>query len=471
MTIQDIARPGTMRVTRAQSLRGLCGGAVYLPGDPGYDEARTPWNVAVDQRPAAVAYPANAEETAQLVRTAVAAGLRVAPQSTGHNAGPLGRLEDVVLVRTSAMTHVDIDPVHQVARVGGGALWLPVVEAAAAQGFAVLHGSSPDVGVAGYSLGGGIFLYARKLGLQTNSITGVELVTADGSILWASATENPELFCALRGGGGNFGIVTTLEIAMFPFRTAYAGMLVWDRTETERVLRRWVQWTADAPEEVTTSFRVLNLPPLPELPEAFRGRQLVVIDGAVLASDERSIEILAALRDLGPDMDTFGRVPVEALSRLHMDPEGPTPAVSGTALLDSMPEAAIDAFVEHAGPGTTSTLLIHELRQLGGALGRPHPGAGAMPMVEGQFLALGVGIAATPEMGAAGQRDADALTEALAPFTSARQYLNFVEHPTDPSAGYDPVTWGRLVTLKSAFDPDAVIVANHPVRRTFEIED
>ena len=471
MTIQDIARPGTVRVTRAQSLRGLCGGAVYLPGDPGFDEARTPWNVAVDQRPAAVAYPANAEETSQLVRAAVAAGLRVAPQSTGHNAGPLGRLDDVVLIRTSAMTHVDIDPVHQVARVGGGALWLPVVEAAAAQGFAVLHGSSPDVGVAGYSLGGGIFLYARKLGLQTNSITGVELVTADGSILWASATENAELFWALRGGGGNFGIVTTLEFAMFPFRTAYAGMLVWDRTETERVLRRWVQWTADAPEEVTTSFRVLNLPPLPELPEAFRGRQLVVIDGAVLASDERSIEILAALRDLGPDMDTFGRVPVEALSRLHMDPEGPTPAVSGTALLDSMPEAAIEAFVEHAGPGTTSNLLIHELRQLGGALGRPHPGAGAMPMVEGQFLALGVGIAATPEMGAAGQRDADALTEALAPFSSAREYLNFVEHPTDPSAGYDPVTWGRLVTLKSAFDPDAVIVANHPVRRTFEIED
>jgi FAD/FMN-containing dehydrogenase len=366
MTIQDLARPGTVRRAPAQSLRGLCGGAVYLPCDPGFDEARTPWNVAVDHHPAEVAYPANAEETAQLVRAAVAAGLRVAPQSTGHNAGPLGRLDDVVLVRTSAMTHVDIDPVHQVARVGGGALWLPVVEAAAAQGFAVLHGSSPDVGVAGYSLRGGVFMYARKLGLQTNAITGVELVTADGSILWASATENSERFWALRGGGGNFGIVTTLEFAMFPFQTAFAGMLVWDRTETERVLRRWVEWTADAPDEVSTSFRVLNLPPLPELPEAFRGRQLVVIDGAVLASDERSIEILAGLRDLGPEMDTFGRVPVQVLSRLHMDPEGPTPSVSNTALLDGMPESAIEA-VEHAGPGTNSTLLIHELRQLGGA--------------------------------------------------------------------------------------------------------
>ena len=275
MTIQDIARPGTVRANPAQSLQGLCGGAVYLPGDPEFDEARTPWNVAIDQRPAAVAYPANAQETAGLVSAAVAAGLRIAPQSTGHNAGPLGRLDDVVLVRTSAMTHVDIDPVGQVARVGGGALWLPVVEAAAAQGFAVLHGSSPDVGVAGYSLGGGIFLYSRKLGMQTNALTGVELVTADGSIRWASATENSELFWALRGGGGNFGIVTTLEFAMFPFRSAYAGMLVWDRTETERVLRRWVAWTADAPDEVSTSFRVLNLPPLPDLPESFRGRQLV----------------------------------------------------------------------------------------------------------------------------------------------------------------------------------------------------
>lgn len=119
------------------------------------------------------------------------------------------------------MTHVDIDPVRQVARVGGGALWLQVVEAAAAQGFAVLHGSSPDVGVAGYSLGGGIFMYARKLGMQTNALTGVELVTADGTIRWASTTENSALFWALRGGGGNFGIVTTLEFAMFPFRSAY----------------------------------------------------------------------------------------------------------------------------------------------------------------------------------------------------------------------------------------------------------
>lgn len=471
MTINDIARPHQLRSTRAESLRGLCGGAVYLPGDPGYDGARTPWNVAVDQRPAAVAFPANAAETAEVVRAAVDAGLRVAPQSTGHNAGPLGRLDDVVIIRTSGMTSVQIDPSRGRATVGGGALWLPVVEAAAAQGFAVLHGSSPDVGVAGYSLGGGIYHYSRKLGLQTNHITGVQIVTADGAIVWADATQNTELFWAVRGGGGNFGVVTSLEFEMFPLQDVYAGMLVWDRTETERVLRRWVEWTADAPEEVTTAFRVLNLPPIPDIPEPFRGRQLVVIDGAVLDTDERAVEILAALRELGPELDTFGRVPVAALSRLHMDPEGPTPAVSNSAMLKDMPAEAIAAFVAQVGPDSTSTLLAGEIRQLGGALGRPHPGAGALPQLDGQFLVVGIGVAATPEMGAAGQRDADLLVQALAPFRSGRQYLNFVEQPIDPSAGYDPITWGRLVTIKTAYDMDAVMVANHPVRRTFEIED
>jgi FAD/FMN-containing dehydrogenase len=476
ITTSDLANSGiagstATRSHRAETVRVLCGATVLLPGDPGFDEARTPWNLAVDQRPAAVAFPTNAEETAEVVRAAVDAGLRVAPQSTGHNAGPLGRLDDVVIVRTSGMDSVQIDPVRQRARVGGGAIWLPVVQAAAAEGFAVLHGSSPDVGVAGYSLGGGIFLYARKLGLQTNSITGVQIVTADGSIVWADATENAELFWAIRGGGGNFGIVTALEFAIFPFDTTYAGMMVWDRRDTERVLRGWLAWAADAPDEVTTSFRVLDLPPLPDIPEPFRGRQLVVIDGAVLASDQRGSEILSALRDLGPELDTFGRVPVASLARLHMDPEGPTPGASNAVVLAGMPEEAIRAFVDLAGPASQSTLLVNEIRQLGGALSRPHPGAGAMPTLDGEFLVLGAAIAATPEMGAAARRDADRLVAAMHPFRAGRQYLNFVEHAADPSSGYDPVTWGRLVTIKTAYDVDAVIVANHPVRRTFEIED
>lgn len=484
MTIADLARtiapittapittapdPATAPLPAAHALRGLGAGPVHLPGDPGWDAARAAWNLTVDQRPAAVAIPADARQAAQVVRAAAAAGLRVAPQSTGHNAGPLGRLDDVVLVRTTALDSVRIDPARRRARVGGGALWEPVVRAAAAHGLATLHGSSPDVGVAGYSLGGGIGWYARSLGLAATSITGLEVVTATGDIVWADADHHAELFWALRGGGGNFGIVTALEFRLFPISSAYAGMLVWDAALAEPVLRRWLQWAADAPDEATTSFRVLRLPPLPAIPEPFRGRHLVVIDGAVLAADDRSAGILAPLRELHPEVDTFARVPVHTLTSLHMDPEGPSPAVSDSAIVDAMPEAAIQAFLDHAR--SAPSVLVHELRQLGGALSRPAAGAGAMAALPGAFLAFAAAIAATPEMAAAGLRDTAAFASALAPFGHGRTYLNFQENPTEPATGYDAVAFGRLVALKSALDPDGVLVGNHLIRRTHEIED
>ncbi|MGZ4486662.1 MAG: FAD-binding oxidoreductase, partial [Nocardioides sp.] len=201
----------------AADLRGLLDGRVHLPGDPGYDAARVAWNFAVDQRPAAVAVPRTAAEVGTVVRAAAAAGLRVAPQSTGHNAGPLAAqgLQDTVLVKMSEMGTAIADPVRGIVRVEGGAVWEPAVQAAAAHGRTVLHGSSPDVGVAGYTLGGGIGWYARKLGLATNSLTAVELVVADGTLLRCDATTNRELFWALRGGGGSFGVVTALEFSMF----------------------------------------------------------------------------------------------------------------------------------------------------------------------------------------------------------------------------------------------------------------
>src|SRR4051794_35256291 len=289
----DLAAPAPPAA--AESLRGLCGGAVHLPGDPGYDAARTPWNTAVDLRPAAVAYPAHTAEVAAIVRAAARAGLRVAAQTTGHNAGPLGEgaLDDVVLLRTSAMRGVAVDAAARLVTVEAGALWEDVVQAVAPHGLTALHGSSPDVGVVGYSLGGGMGWYARKLGLQTNSVTGAEVVTADGDVLWADAEHHSELFWALRGGGGNFGVVTRLQFRVYDFATTYGGMLVWDAADAGPVVRRWAEWAACAPDEVTTSCRVLNLPPIPEIPEPFRGRSITVIDGAVLADDERAEQILA----------------------------------------------------------------------------------------------------------------------------------------------------------------------------------
>jgi FAD/FMN-containing dehydrogenase len=452
----------------AETLRGLCGGAVHLPGDPGYEMARVPWNVSVDQRPAAVAFPHSADEAAELVLAAARAGLRVAPQSTGHAAGPLaeGSLEDVVIVRTSELAEVTVDPMAQTARVGGGVLWQQVVEAAAPHGLAALHGSSPDVAVAGYALGGGIGWYARKLGLAANSLLAVEIVTADGQVRRVDAEStgtDADLFWAVRGGGGNFGLVTALELRLYPIADAYAGMLLWDRRHAETVVREWARWSATAPDEVTTSLRVMSFPPMPELPEFLRGRQIVVIDGAVLGDDTTAEELLAPLRALSPEMDTFARVPAAALSRIHMDPEGPTPAVSGALLLDSLPEEAVEAFLAEVGHGSTSSLLFAELRQLGGALARDAHGAGALARVDAAYAGFFVAIAATPEMAAQGLVDAQRLEEALGPWSSGRSYLNFAETRVETETAFEHDTFVRLGTIRAEVDPDGVLVANHQI--------
>jgi FAD/FMN-containing dehydrogenase len=310
--------------------------------------------------------------------------------------------------------------------------------------------------------------YARKLGLAANSLTAVELVLADGSQVRADAEHHPELFWALRGGGGSFGVVTALEFSLYPIPDAFAGMLVWDARDAEKVLRTWAQWAPTAPEEVTTSFRVLNLPELPDIPEPFRGRSLAVIDGAVLGTDEQGREILGDLRALAPELDTFARVPAASLARLHMDPEGPTPAVSDSTTLHGFPDAAVDAFLEVAGPGSGSHLLLAELRQKGGALGRPHPGGGALAMVDAAFVGFAAAIAATPEMGRQGHADAVRFTAALQPWSNGRSYLNFAENPVDPRTGYAEEVWRQLAGIRSAVDPDGVFVANHRVPRLFE---
>ena len=375
-----------------------------------------------------------------------------------------------MLLRTSEMKSVEIDPERRVARVGAGVLWEDVVNAAAEHGLAALHGSSPDVGVVGYSLGGGIGWYARELGMATNSILGVDLVLGDGSRLRADKDTNPEVFWAVRGGGGNFGVVTAMEFRLFDIQTAYAGMMIWDQDHAGRVLRAYAAWTDSAPDCVSTSFRMLNLPPMEELPPFLRGRQIVMINGAVHADDEQAQAVLADLRALEPEIDTFARVPVASLSRLHMDPEGPTPAVTASTLVAELPEAAIESFVALTGRGSGSTLLLAELRQLGGALGRPAAGAGALPMLDGRFALLAVAIAATPEMARQGQADADALVDAMRAYSSGRDYLNFAEGSVDVSKSYPEETWLRLKGVRSAVDSAGTLLANHQVPRLYENE-
>ena len=439
-------------------------GTVHLPGDPWYDATRTPWNLAVNQLPAAVAVPRSIDEVARMVRAAVGLGLRIAPQSTGHGAAPLGErpLDDVLLMRLHELTGVVVDPEARTARVLGGTLWQDVVAAAAPHGLTALHGSAGDVAVAGYVLGGGLSFYGRKHGLAASHLRAVELVTADGSIVRASADEHPELFWALRGGtGGNFGVVVALEIDLLAIADVVAGMLLWDLERAPEIVRAWAEWTADLPESVTTSLRLMRFPPLPELPPFLSGRRLVVIDGAVLEDDERAAELLAPLRALAPEMDTFARIPAAELIPVHMDPPGPVPGVSDHAMIAELPDAAIEAFLAVAGPDVDVPLMFAELRHLGGALARPHDGA--LGRLDGAYALYAIAVAATPEMAAAGSAATASVAAALRPWASTGTFLNFADRTVDVATAFDAEAWAKLGDVRRSFDPDRVFVAAHEI--------
>ncbi len=465
MTIDTHEKPAPAASDRASALRDRLGDVVAVPGDAAYDGLRMPWNVAADLRPAAVATPRTTEEVREVVRAAAALGLRVAPQSTGHAGAVLAQhdLADVVLLRTTELISVRIDAEQRIAHIGGGAIWQSVVEAAAEHGLAAQHGSSPDVGVAGYLLGGGLGWYARSKGLAVNDVLAVELVTADGELRRASADEHQELFWALRGGGGNFGVVTGFELRLHPITDAYAGAFLWDIAHLEPVLRRWVAWCGEAPDEVTTSLRAMRFPPLPELPPFLRGRAVVVLDGVVLGDDERGAELVACFRDLEPEMDTWGRMPAAGLSRLHMDPEGPTPSVGSGTLLCDLDEDGIAAFVEAVGPGADTALLLAELRQLGGAVGRPVAGGGVVNRIDAAYVGLFIAVAATREMAVAGRVDAERARRSLARWETGQTFLNLVERPVDPQTAYGHDAWVRLGDLRRRLDPTGVFLAGHEV--------
>jgi FAD/FMN-containing dehydrogenase len=371
-------------------------------GEEQWDSARAAWNLAIDQRPAMVARPANTDEVAAVVNFARENGLRVAVQAEGHGAGALAGIgDDTLLLKTGRMTGAEIDADGRQARVGAAAKWQDVSALASPQGLAALSGSSGEVGVVGYTLGGGHGWLARKHGLASNSVIAAEVVTADGQLMRADLENESDLFWALRGGGGNFGVVTALEFELHPVPKLYAGMFAWPWERTSDVLHAWREWVSGLPTEMGTWARILQVPPLPDVPEPVRGRALVVVEAAYLGAEESGGELLRPLHDLAPELDTFAAVPPAALGHLHMDPEDPVPFAMSGQMLGELPAAAIDAIVEAAGPDSGSLLLSLELRLLGGALTQAPPDAGALASLDHAFLTLGVGMVMDPDMASA----------------------------------------------------------------------
>lgn len=432
---------------------------VVTKADSDWDQARAAWNLAVDQNPEAVAFAESATDVEAIVHFAAERGLKVAAQGTGHGASALGSLEGAVLLKTERMRGIEVDAEAGTARVEAGVLAAELGAAANEHGLSSLPGSSPDAGVVGYTVGGGLSWLGRRYGFACNRVLEIELVTAEGEALAVDSEREPDLFWALRGGGGSFAVVTALRLSLVPVDTLYAGALLLPAAVGTEGVRAYRDWVAGLPDEVTSIVRFLAIPDIPQAPEP-----LLTIGAACIGSEEKGESIVAPLREIGePVMDTFAQIPASGLCEIHMDPPEPVPGIGEGHLIRELPDEAIDAFVEGAGPESGSPLLLSELRHLGGALGRSAERGGALAKLDAGFAMYSVGMPMTPELGEAIGGHLELLEEKMRPWATEDGYFNFVERSCDVDAILPPEVCARLAEVKRNCDPEGRILANHAV--------
>ncbi|WP_328646758.1 FAD-dependent oxidoreductase [Amycolatopsis sp. NBC_00348] len=435
---------------------------VSLPHEPGFAEATQVFNLAAVPEPAAALTAHTIDDIRAALRYAESTGAPVRILATGHTAGAQRPMAGAVLVKTALRGEVEIDAAARVARVPAGTRWGAVVEAAAPHGLTAPHGSSPTVGVVGYSLGGGMSAYGRRFGLAANSVRAIELVTADGELRRVDAGTDAELFRALRGGGGGFGVVTAIEIALFPASSVHTGAAFWPAKHAAELLAAWRAWTLTAPDEVTTSLRVLNLPPLPDVPPVLAGGPVLCLDGAVLSTDDdheatarrHTAELLDPLRAIAePVMDTWHRAEPAAVLAAHMDPTDPVPVVGEHMLLGELDDGGEAAFLRVLGEGSGSPLVAAGLRQLGGAYSRPDPAGGVLNHLDARFSYAGSGVPMGPVTVEALRKHAAVVRAALSKWDTGRTVPSFVEHVEQPQGHLSPEQIAEVDAVRERVDP------------------
>jgi FAD/FMN-containing dehydrogenase len=439
-------------------LKDALKGDAYVPGDGGYDEARAAWNLNAHQSPAVVVVADGASDVLAAVRLARDEGLGVGVMATGH--GVAAPADGGVLINTSRMRGVHVDPETRTARVEAGAKWADLVPEAASLGLAGLQGSTSHVGIVGYTMGGGFGWLGRKYGFAADSVKEADVVTAEGELVKANAHENADLFWALKGGGGNFGIVTSLEFALYPITHVFGGNLFYAVEKAEEVLELYSRWAQDLPEEVTSAVAFLNVPPIPDVPEPLRGRSVISVRFCYTGEDlaEKGEELLAPWRGFGePIMDTFGVMPYEAMDMISMDPVDPLGAYGHSEMLRDLSPETRRTLVDLAGADSDTPLLLLEIRQLGGALSRPPADLNPMGRSDAAYIMNGIGATFTPEMAQAVQAYLAHVAEAAKPHATGATYVNFMDldgaSPERVKAAYSADDWGRLVDLKNRRDP------------------
>lgn len=459
MTLTERGGRFTAIDTALRDLRSTLDGEVVLPADADWDDARRPWQLLVDQHPVAVVIAASVADIVATVKAARALGLRVAPQGTGHAAGALTDLDHTILLRTHRLRAVSVDETALTARVEAGADWAAVSAAIGDRRLAGVAGMSPDVGVVGYTLGGGLGWLGRSHGLAANSVLAIEAVDARGVAVRVDATTETDLFWALRGGYAPV-IVTALEFRLYPVPDLTAGALMWPIERAADVAHAWRDWAVEVPASVTSLARVLRYPPLPELPPFLQGRALVAIEVAIQETDADAAALLEPLRGLHPEFDLVRPMPWTELGSVHGDPQQPVPAYGDAVMLSTLSTQAIDAFVGCATAESAQPLLSIEIRQLGAELSPGRGEGGAVDSLDAEGLLFAVGIVPVPEALPAVRAAAEQVVSQMAEFAAPRSFRNFCERPADPSALYGEALQ-RLQRVAIAWDPEGVIALGH----------
>src|SRR5688572_12448889 len=433
-------------------LDALTIGTVAVPGDRRYDALVSPWNLAVPVRPAAVLAAHDAQDVVEAVRFAARHGIRVTPQATGH--GPMADLTTELLVTTKELDEVVVHP-EGWARAGAGVKWLKVVEAAAPYGLAPLSGSITDVGIVGYTTGGGLGPMARTYGLAIDKVRAIEVVTGDGVLRRVTPTEHPELFFALRGGKGMLGIITAIEFDLVHQPTFYGGSLWFDGSAAAAVIDTWRAWSAELPEEGTTSFALFQLPDMEGVPPMLAGRLTLSVRYVWTGSADEGERWFAAMRAAAPViLDDVADKPYTAIDSVHTDPLDPTPAYEAGHVLTDFTAETAEALLALTGPGVASPQILVEVRQLGGAFARPGEHPAAFASRAAAYSLLLVGIAEVPGV----EDHASAVLEAMAPWIGGHRLPNFTFTPEEYVDAYDEVTLARLRRARRTYDPDGVLM-------------
>lgn len=448
------------------ALAGSFTGTLHRPGEVDYADACKVFNGMIDKRPALIARCATTQDVVAAVNCARENALPVAVRSGGHSVAGMSSCDDGILIDLAGMKQVDVDAAARIARTGGGVLWGEFDAVTQEHALHTPGGRVTTTGVGGFTTGGGYGWTSSKYGLTCDNLVSAEVVTADGRVLTANEDENADLFWGIRGGSGNFGIVTRFDFRLHELGPiVLAGMALWPVERAPEVVRAWRDYVVQAPDELSTGCAVITAPPEEFVPEHLRGRPVVALVGMYVGDAEAGVPVMQPLKDLSPDLDLIQPMPYTAFQAI-VDPANP-PGLRNYFrgdYLNELSDEAIDLYVRRS----TEMLLTAPLSQLvifrlGGGVTSPADDATAFSHRDAQFLFHPILVWEDPAQDEAQVASGRAFGEAMQPFGTGASYLNFTIERDRVQAAYGAEKYLRLVALKDKYDPGNLFQLNQNI--------